>query len=320
MSGKRSLLQNILLAAAVALLLIFCLFPFIQILSTSLKYQFDWGNPSLIPEKINVQAYKELLGFKEKEDVKIPESIKRLLDNPLIKEDQKQQILENYQSAGDVFPFIRYFINSFLLSSGAAAISLLLALFGAYSFSRLRYKGRRVIQRGVLFVYMVGGVLLLVPLYQMSVKIGLASSVWGSVLSLLLVYIIQTLPVSLYMLGNYFRTIPYSLEEAAAMDGCTKVESIFRIILPLSVPMMVTVFIYCFIIAWNEFLFASVFLKQFPDFHTLPLGLQSLFVSKNAIWDRIMSASILTLIPVIICFMFAMRHLTGSLVEGGVKE
>jgi multiple sugar transport system permease protein len=122
------------------------------------------------------------------------------------------------------------------------------------------------------------------------------------------------------MLGNYFRTIPYSLEEAAAMDGCSRVESIFRIILPLSVPMMITVFIYCFIIAWNEFLFASVFLKQFPYFHTLPLGLQSLFVSKNAIWDRIMSASMLTLVPVVICFMFAMRHLTGSLIEGGVKE
>ena len=84
--------------------------------------------------------------------------------------------------------------------------------------------------------------------------------------------------------------------------------------------MLITVFIYCFIIAWNEFLFASVYLRQFQDFHTLPLGLQSLFMSKNAIWDRIMSASMLTLVPVIICFMFAMRRLTGGLVEGGVKE
>jgi multiple sugar transport system permease protein len=320
MLEKRSLVQNILLAVAVAILLIFCLFPFVQILSTSLKYQFDWGNPSLIPQKINFDAYKELLGFSEKVEVQIPESIKRLLDNPLLPEDKKQQILDKYKSSGDIFPFIRYFINSFLLSAGAAAISLLLAVFGAYSFSRLRYNGRKAIQRGVLFVYMVGGVLLLVPLYQMSVKTGLATSVWGSIVSLLLVYIIQTLPVSLYMLGNYFRTIPYSLEEAAAMDGCSRVESIFRIILPLSGPMMITVFIYCFIIAWNEFVFASVFLKQFPDFYTLPLGLQALFVSKNAIWDRIMSASILTLVPVVICFMFAMRHLTGNIIEGGVKE
>ena len=320
MRGKRSFVQNIILAVAIFMLLIFCLFPFVQILSTSFKYQFDWGNPSLIPKKFNFNAYKELLGFSVKKEVKIPESIKRLLDNPLLPEDKKQQILEKYQSEGDVFPFIRYFINSFFLSAGAAAISMILAVFGAYSFSRLRYPGRKIIQRGVLFVYMVGGILLLVPLYQMSVKTGLAGSVWGSVLSLLLVYIIQTLPVSLYMLGNYFRTIPYSLEEAAAMDGCSKTEAIFAIILPLSVPMMMTVFVYCFIIAWNEFLFASVFLRQFPDFYTLPLGLQSLFVSKNAIWDRIMSASMLTLVPVVICFMFAMRQLTGSLAEGGVKE
>ena len=320
MLGKRSFIQNILLTVAITLLLIFCLFPFIQIFSTSFKYQFDWGNPSLIPQKINIDAYKELLGFSVKKEAEVPDSIRLLLDNPLLPQDKKQQILEKYQSTGDVFPFIRYFINSFLLSAGAAVISLFLAVFGAYSFSRMKYRGRKIIQRGVLFVYMVGGVLLLVPLYQMSVKIGLATTVWGSILSLLLVYIIQTLPVSLYMLGNYFRTIPYSLEEAAAMDGCTRIEAIFIIIIPLSVPMMMTVFVYCFIIAWNEFLFASVFLKQFPDFHTLPLGLQSLFVSKNAIWDRIMSASMLTLIPVVICFMFAMRHLTGSLVEGGVKE
>ncbi|MFC1841025.1 carbohydrate ABC transporter permease [Thermodesulfobacteriota bacterium] len=316
----RSFIQNLMLAAAIFMILLFCLFPFLQILSTSLKYQFDWGNPSIIPKKINIEAYKELLGFSARENAEVPESIKRLLDNPLLKEDVKKEILKKYQSRSDVFPFLRYFLNSFLLSGAAAVISLFLAVFGAYSFSRLRYKGRKIIQRGVLFVYMVGGVLLLVPLYQMSVKIGLATSLWGSVTSLLLVYIIQTLPVSLYMLGNYFRTIPYSLEEAAIMDGCSRIKAIFLIILPLSAPMMMTVFVYCFIIAWNEFLFASVFLKQFQNFHTLPLGLQALFVSKNAIWDRIMSASMLTLLPVVICFMFAMRHLTGSLVEGGVKE
>ena len=320
MLERRSVSRNLLLAGAITVILIFCLFPFVQILSTSLKYQFDWGNPSLIPQKINIEAYKELLGFTKKEGTQIPDSIKRLMDNPLLTEDKKEQILKKFQSTSDIFPFIRYFLNSFILAASAAFISLLMAVFGAYSFSRLRFKGRKIIQRGILFVYMVGGVLLMVPLYQMSVKIGLAGSIWGSLLSLLLVYIIQTLPVSLYMLGNYFRTIPYSLEEAAAMDGCSRMQAIFAIILPLSMPMMMTVFVYCFIIAWNEFLFASVFLKQFTDFHTLPLGLQSLFVSKNAIWDRIMSASILTLVPVLFCFMFAMRHLTGGLTEGGVKE
>jgi len=320
MMGKRSFLQNIFLTFAIGAVLFICLFPFIQILSTSLKHQFDWGNPSLIPMKINLEAYKELLGFGKMKDAPIPDTIKRLLDNPLITEKKRNEIISKYRSTGDVFPFPRYFLNTFLLSASAASMSLILAVFGAYSFSRLRYKGRSTIQRSILFVYMVGGVMLMVPLYQMSVKAGLTKTVWGSLLSLLLIYIIQTLPVALYMLGNYFRTIPYSLEEAAATDGCSRIEAIFYIILPLSAPMLVTVFVYCFIIAWNEFLFASVFIKQFRDFHTLPLALQSLFVSKNAIWDRIMSASMLTLLPVIFCFMFVMRNLTGGLAEGGVKE
>jgi multiple sugar transport system permease protein len=320
MNRKRSLIQNIFLGLAILAVLFFCLFPFIQILSTSLKHQFDWGNPSLIPAKFNLEAYRELLGFAKSTEAQIPQTIKKLLDNPRITEAQREKILARYRSSGDVFPFPRFFLNTFVLSSSAAFISLALAVFGAYAFSRLRFGGRTTIQRSTLFVYMVGGVLLMVPLFQMSMKVGLAKTVWGSLLSLLLIYIMQTLPVSLYMLGNYFRTIPYSIEEAATTDGCSRIQSLFMIIIPLSVPMLVTVFVYCFIIAWNEFLFASVFLKQYHSFYTLPLALQSLFVSKNAIWDRIMAASVLTLVPVVICFLFAMRHLSGGLAEGGVKE
>lgn len=320
MNRKRTIFQNIMLTGAILLVLFFCLFPFVQILSTSLKHQFDWGNPSLIPIKLNFAAYKELLGFKEGVEAEIPEMVKKLLDNPKITREQKDRILSKYRSTSDVFPFPRFFLNTFLLSASAASVSLILAVFGAYAFSRLRFGGRAVIQRSILFVYMVGGVLLMVPLYQMSVRVGLAETVWGSLLSLLMIYIIQTLPVSLYMLGNYFRTIPYAIEEAATTDGCSRIETIFVVILPLSVPMLVTVFVYCFIIAWNEYLFASVFLQQFHDFHTLPLALQTLFESKNAIWDRIMAASMLTLIPVVICFLFAMKNLSGGLAEGGVKE
>jgi multiple sugar transport system permease protein len=95
---------------------------------------------------------------------------------------------------------------------------------------------------------------------------------------------VQTLPVSLYMLGNYFRTIPFSIEEAAMIDGCSRFETIWRIIVPLSLPALATVFIYAFMIAWNEYLFASVFLKSYKNLYTLSIGLKSLFVSKNAIY------------------------------------
>lgn len=319
MLGKPTIKGRIGFALAIFLLVSFCLLPFAQILSTSLKHQFDWGNPSLIPQVVNLDAYKELLGLAEEKVVEVPAAIQKILDNPKLPQDKKDAIMAKYTSNSDVFPFGRFMLNSFAISAGAAVISLIFAVMGAYSISRLRFTGQVIVQRSVLFVYMVGGVLLMVPLYQMAVNVGLATSMWGSLLCLFLIYIVQTLPVALYMLGNYFRTIPFALEEAAMMDGYSRKEAIWKVVLPLSLPMLATVFMYCFIIGWNEYLFASVFLKQFKEFYTLPLALQELFVSKNAIWDRIMAASMLMLAPVVVCFLFAMRHMDGGKTDGGVK-
>ena len=319
MMNKRTNMQSFLLYTLVIALVIFCVFPFLQILSTSLKHPIDWGNASLIPRVLHLDAYKELLGLMPSKEIEVPASVQRLLDNPALSAEKKQLLLAKFTDGGDVFSFGRYMLNTFSISLVTGICSTFLASLAAYAIARLRFPAQSLMANGVLFVYMVGGVLLMVPLYQMSVNVGLASSAGGTILSLFLIYLIQTLPVAMYMLGNYFRTIPFSLEEAAMMDGCSRVEAFYRIILPLSKPMLFTVFIYCFVIAWNEYLFASVFLKQYQDFQTLPLALQTLFTSKNAIWDRIMAASMLTLLPVIICFMLANRHLSGGLTDGGVK-
>ena len=298
----------------------FSIFPFVQMLSLSLKYQWDWGNPSLIPRKVNLEAYKELLNIGQ--DLKnVPESVLTLLDEtPELTSQQRAAILSKYQSTGEVFPFLRYFGNSLLLSLSAALLSVCLAIFGAYSFSRLRYRGRSVIQRGVLFVYMFGGILLLIPLYRLFASMGLLSTPTGTFIGLLVVYMVQTLPVSLYMLGNYFRTVPFSLEEAAMLEGASRMGIIMKIIIPLSASAIATVYIYSFMIAWNEYLFASVFLKNYKMLYTLPIGLKTLFVSKNAIWDRIMSASMLTAVPVMALFMSIQNKITGGMAAGGVKE
>ena len=320
MVTSTSLLKKSIFVLAILLVVLFAVFPFIQMLSTSLKYQWDWGNPSLIPSRINIDAYKELLNIGQSEK-NVPQSVLNLLEeNTELSKSQKKAILDKYKSTGDVFPFFKYFFNSLFLASSSAFISVLIAIFGAYSFSRVRYKGRGIIQRGVLLVYMFGPILLLIPLYILSAKFGLISTSAGTFITLMTIYMVLTLPVSLYMLGNYFRTIPYSIEESALIEGCSRFGVIWRIVIPLSISVIVTVFIYSFMIAWNEYLFASVFLKSFSELNTLPLGLQQLFVSKNAIWDRIMAASMLSAIPVIILFMMIQKQLTGGMTAGGVKE
>lgn len=305
--------------ALVLIIILFAIFPFLQMLSMSLKYQWDWGNPSLLPTQINLEAYKELLNIGQKvRDV--PDSVKKLLEESELTRKQRNEILEKYKDSSDVFPFVKYFRNSMLLSFLAASLSVLLALFGAYSFSRLRYRGRAIIQRGVLFVYMIGGILLLIPLYRIAVSLGFLATPAGTFTVLIVIYLVQTLPVSLYMLGNFFRTIPYSIEESALIEGLTRFGIVRRIIIPLSASAIVTVFIYAFMIAWNEYLFASVFLKSYKELYTLPIGLRSLFVSKNAIWDRIMAASMLTALPIVTLFMLIQKKLVGGMTEGGVKE
>jgi multiple sugar transport system permease protein len=320
MVKKRNIVKSTLFFLLIMAILFFCLFPFAQMLSLSLKYSWDWGNPSWIPSKVNLEAYKELLniGGSLKD---VPESVRLLLsESPDLTETQKEAILSKYQSTGDVFPFLKYFANSLMVAFLASLISVSLSILGAYSFSRLVFRGRSVVQRGVLFVYMFGGVLLLIPLYRIFAASGLLDTPAGTVVSLIIIYVVQTLPVSLYMLGNYFRTIPYSIEEAAMIEGLGRFGIIIRIIIPLSISAIVTVFIYCFMIAWNEYMFASIFLKSYKGLYTLPIGLKTLFVSKNAIWDRIMAASMLTAIPVMILFMSIQKNLTGGLAAGGVKE
>ncbi len=318
MVKAKSIPREIGFALLVLLIVLFAIFPFLQMLSMSLKYQWDWGNPSLIPTQLNWGAYAELLNIGQ-EEKHVPESVKILLEESELTRQQKNDILAKYKDSSDVFPFLKYFRNSLALAVSAAALSVFLAIFGAYSFCRLRYKGRAVIQRGVLFVYMIGGILLLIPLYRIAVALGFLATPAGTYTVLLIIYLVQTLPVSLYMLGNFFRTIPYSIEEAALIEGVSRFGIIWRIVIPLAGSAIATVFIYAFMIAWNEYLFASVFLKGYKELYTLPIGLRSLFVSKNAIWDRIMAASMLTALPVMALFMAIQKNLTGGMSEGGVK-
>lgn len=313
----KKVIANTFFTIAVTAIVIFCMFPFLQIISVSLKDVQDMSNPSLIPSKIHLDSYKEILGFKPM-NTSQDAAINKILENPNLTDTQREVLFEKYEKKNP-FPFPRYMLNSFIVAMAASLFSLTLSVFAAYALARLEFRGQTILKRGTLFVYLLGGVILMVPLYQMGASLGFTKTPAGTFIYIIMIYIMQTLPLALYMLGNYFRGLSRSIEEAALIDGCSRIEIIIKIVVPLSRPVLITVFVYCFIIAWNEYLYASVFLKPFEDLRTLSIALQELFHSKNSIWDRIMAASTLTLTPVILFFFALSKNMVSGLSDGGVK-
>ncbi len=321
MVRKKSPLRTVGFYTLIITLVIGVAYPFFWMAAISLRYSSDALSPGLI-HPITFDQYAVLLGLKQSIRQQLSGEQKALLSliQTLPKDQQKAVLQKIKKEQKSSFPFLTYFRNSLTLAGIAALISLIIAVFGAYSFSRIKYPGRGTIQRGVLVVYLFGGTVLMVPLYQIFTKVGMLSNPNLSMLALLLIYIVQTLPVSLYMLGNYFRTIPYSIEEAAIIDGCTRTQAILKIIIPLSLPAIITVYIYAFMIAWNEYLFASIFIRPFPSDYTLPVGLYELFNSYHAIWAKMMAASVITAVPIIVIFMTMEKYLTSGFTVGAVKE
>ncbi len=168
--------------------------------------------------------------------------------------------------------FLVFLRNSAIVSVITTVVTLLAAIPGAYAVSRLRFGGRRLVSGLFLVVYLFPPMILAIPLFVLFTRLGLR----GSLLGLALVYVAQTVPVAIFMLLNYFETIPESLEEAGLMDGLTHLGVLRRISLPLAAPSVVATGLYVFMIAWNEFLFALLFLLERPDRWTVSLGLSRL--------------------------------------------
>ncbi|WP_059103208.1 carbohydrate ABC transporter permease [Shouchella shacheensis] len=228
----------------------------------------------------------------------------------------REWTLEHYRAIFDpvIFPFLDYFQNSLTVSLTAASLSVLVAIFASYALSKLNFMGKTTIHTSFYTVYMFSGILLIVPLFKVISAFGL----YDTRTSLIIIMIIQTLPTAVFMLKSYFDTIPDELEEAARIDGLSRFKVIFKIIIPLSVPGIVSVFVYAFMIAWNDFLFASIFLSDVGNF-TLPIGLNALFSTPDYIWGRMMGASLLTALPVVIMYALSERFIKGNLTDGGVK-
>ncbi|MEU8239629.1 carbohydrate ABC transporter permease [Actinoplanes missouriensis] len=224
-----------------------------------------------------------------------------------------REVLTSVDNGGQ--GFLRFLANSAMVSLAATALTLLVAIPGAYAVSRLRFTGRRQVHFLFLSVYLFPSILLAIPLFVLFTRLGLRGSLGG----LILVYIAQTVPVSIYMLRNYLSTIPESLEEAAAVDGYSRLQTLRKVVLPLAAPAVMANALYVFMIAWNEFLFALLFLVEDRADWTVSLGLAQLSGGIEVSKTVLMAGSVVLTLPIVIIFFAAERLLTEGLTAGAEK-
>jgi multiple sugar transport system permease protein len=211
--------------------------------------------------------------------------------------------------------FLTFLKNSFLVAIGTVLLTLLVAIPGAYAVSRLEFFGRRQIGAVFLGVYFFPAILLAIPLFVFFTRIGQRGSLTG----LVVVYVAQVAAVSIYMLRNYFDTIPASIEEAAEIDGCTRLQAMRHISLPLALPAIAANALFIFMIAWNEFLFALLFLVENRDDWTVSLGLAQLSGGIEVSKTVLMAGSVVLTVPIVVLFLTAERLLTEGLTAGADK-
>jgi arabinogalactan oligomer/maltooligosaccharide transport system permease protein len=210
---------------------------------------------------------------------------------------------------------LQWLFNSLIITLGTASIGLIFAATSAYAFSRYRFRGRST---GLTFLFatqMIPGLMLLVPIYLIAVQLGLTNTYRGLVIA----YSVTSIPFSTWILKGYYDTIPFDLEEAARIDGCSEIQSFWKVLLPLSLPALAIVFLLNFLAAWSEFFMANVMIGSREDLLTWPLGITRFQQQFQTEWSLLAAASILISIPVVILFVYSSKWLVSGLTLGGVK-
>jgi multiple sugar transport system permease protein len=210
--------------------------------------------------------------------------------------------------------FVRFLVNSAMVGLGTVIVTLVVSILGAYAVSRLEFFGKRAVHFLFLSVYLFPPILLAIPLFVAFSKLGVRGELWV----LVIVYVAQTLPVCVYMLRNYFESVPVSLEEAAEVDGATRMQIIRKVTLPLAVPAVAATGLFVFMIAWNEFLFALLFLVEERPNWTVSLGVSQLTNIETPA-TTLMAGSVILTLPIIVLFLFAERLMTEGLTRGAEK-
>ena len=226
----------------------------------------------------------------------------------------KEPTLDSYRVLFFETDYFLYFQNSMTVALATTLLTVLSASLAAYAIARLDFPGRNILARGMIYTYLVPQSLLFIPLFAIMVSVGLTNSLSG----LTLAHLGFTIPFCTWLLMGFFMSIPIELEEAALVDGCTRIGVLFRIVLPISLPALAVVAFFSFTLSWNEYLYAVVF-NSAPSVLTIPTGLSNFVVEDVFFWGPIMASTIFTVIPPLLVYFFFQRWLITGLTMGAVK-
>ena len=222
---------------------------------------------------------------------------------------------EHYRRLLSETPFLTYMQNSLWLAGATTLVVIVIATLGAHSLVRFQYPGRERLARMVLFTYLLPSVVLIIPLYFLMIRIGLADTL----ASLVIAYTTFALPYALWLLRSFMSAIPVDLESAALVDGATRMQAFVDVILPQAVPGIISTALFTAILAWNEYLYALVLVNS-DDVRPLTTGVMNILITSfNIEWSLLMAASVMMSLPLIVVFAFLQRFLTRGFGAGAVK-
>lgn len=261
----------------IVLFLAYSLFPFVNLIITSLKNQEDI---SLIPTEIWPHRFS----------------------------------LQFYINAFTKHHLQVYLLNSIIVSLGAMLITILIAFPAAYAFARIKFKHKKFWQNAILLSNMFPIIALVTPMFVIFRKMHIINTYWG----LIIPSVIITLPMAIWTLIAFIKALPYDLEEAAQIDGCTRFQSVVKVILPLTAPGLFTTAIIAFITAWNEFMFSLILVTK-DSMRTVPVAI-SMFPGQYTVpWGDMAAASVIATIPIVIVVLICQKRIVAGLTSGAVK-
>lgn len=221
---------------------------------------------------------------------------------------------ENFVTVWTAVPLLRYVSNSVVVAVLATLLNMAFAIPAGYALARMRFPGKRLFRQALLVTQMFSPVVLLIGLFRFMNQVDLLDNN----ASLIITYAALSLAFSVWFLAGYFESIPIEIEEAAMMDGCTRVGALVRVVLPMSKPALVASGVFAFIWAWNEFMIALTFISS-PDNRTLPLGIYSFIGQYSVEWNYLMAAALIAIVPVLVLFLLIEKNLVKGLTAGAVK-